>query len=62
MKTTPQTFFKQLADMMRSTGKSYSDCAAILGRRGGFVAGRNRAAKSKALFQERRKQEAMGIR
>ena len=58
MKIAPQTFSQKMADLMRTTGKSYHDCAAILGRRGGLASGRNR----RSVAWERRKQEAQGIR
>jgi hypothetical protein len=62
MKTADSLWSLKVQARMKSTGETWWEACSVLGRRGGLVAGRNRAAKSKALSQERRKQEAMGIR
>lgn len=52
------SFQEKLARMMRETGRSYQECCARLGRRGGQVS----ASRRKSIAWERQQQEARGIR
>ena len=58
MKVTRMSFAEKIQGMMQRSGKSYHECCAILGSRGG----RASAEKKRRLAAERQRQEAMGIR
>jgi hypothetical protein len=62
MKTSNSLWSLKVEARMKATGETWWEACSIIGKRGGFVSARNRTAKSKAISQERRKQEAMGIR
>lgn len=52
----------KVQSVMRANGCDWYAACAVLGKRGGAVAGARRSSKAKAIRTERRKQEAMGIR
>lgn len=62
MKTSNSLWSLKVQARMASTGETWWEACSVLGRRGGLVSGRRRASKSQAIVQERRKQEAQGIR
>lgn len=62
MRSPTPAWSLKVRSLMDSTGKNYWECCAILGRRGGIVSAARRSSRSKALGNERRKQEAIGIR
>jgi len=62
MKTANSLWSLKVEARMKSTGETWWEACAVLGRRGGIVSGARRSSKAKALAGERRKQEAMGLR